>query len=51
MLQVILGVFTVLNATDTNRLVWLGVAHQFVAMLLLMVMLVLLFVLRKQPAR
>ena len=51
MLQVILGVFTVLNATDTNRLVWLGVAHQFVAMLLLMVMLGLLFVLRKQPAR
>ncbi len=30
--QVLLGILTVLNATDKMSLVWLGVAHQFVAM-------------------
>ncbi len=47
LLQVILGICTVLNATYTNRLVVLGVAHQFVAMMLLMVVVTLLFVVRK----
>jgi len=47
-LQVILGILTVMNATYTNRLVWLGVSHQFVAMVLLMILTGLLFVVRKK---
>jgi cytochrome c oxidase assembly protein subunit 15 len=51
LLQVVLGVLTVLNATYPNRLVVLGVSHQFIAMILLMVMVSLLFIVRKkQPA-
>lgn len=33
-IQVCLGIFTVLNATDKQSLVWLGVCHQFVAMMI-----------------
>ena len=47
-LQVLLGIFTVLNATYPSRLVILGVSHQFVAMFLLMVIVTLLFVVRKK---
>jgi len=46
-LQVVLGIFTVLNATDNDRLVWLGVAHQFTAMLVVLTLISLLFVVRK----
>lgn len=46
-LQVLLGILTVLNATWSNRLVWLGVAHQFTAMLLVMLVVVLLFLVKK----
>ncbi len=46
--QVLLGILTVLNATYANRLVWLGVSHQFVAMVLLMVLTGLLFVVRRK---
>ncbi len=46
--QVLLGILTVLNATYNSRLVWLGVSHQFTAMLLLMVLTALLFVVRKK---
>jgi len=49
-LQVVLGILTVLNATYTNRLVWLGVSHQFTGMLLVVVVTSLLFVVRKKPA-
>ena len=45
--QVVLGILTVLNATYTNRLVWLGVSHQFTGMLLVVVVTALLFVVRK----
>ncbi|MBK8519477.1 MAG: COX15/CtaA family protein [Ferruginibacter sp.] len=48
LLQVLLGILTVLNATYPNRLVVLGVSHQFVAMILLMVVVSLLFVVRKK---
>lgn len=48
LLQVLLGIFTVLNATYPNRLVMLGVSHQFVAMVLLMMIVTLLFVVRKK---
>lgn len=33
MIQVLLGVLTVLNATDNSKLVWLGVGHQFTGIL------------------
>ncbi len=47
-LQVVLGILTVLNATHSNRLVLLGVSHQFVAMLLLMCIISLLFMLKRK---
>ncbi|MEO5893738.1 MAG: COX15/CtaA family protein [Ferruginibacter sp.] len=46
-LQVLLGILTLLNATHTNRLVWLGVSHQFTAMLLVMTVVCLLFVVKR----
>jgi cytochrome c oxidase assembly protein subunit 15 len=45
--QVILGVLTILNATNPGRFVWLGVAHQFTAMLLTICMVGLIFLVRK----
>jgi len=48
LLQVVLGVVTVLNATHGNRLVIFGVSHQCIAMLLLMCVVTLLFVLQKR---
>jgi cytochrome c oxidase assembly protein subunit 15 len=47
LLQVVLGIFTVLNATYTNRLVVLGVLHQCTAMLLLMSAVTIVYILRK----
>lgn len=48
LLQVLLGILTVLNATYPDRLVVLGVSHQFTAMALLMVIVTLIFVVRKK---
>ncbi len=48
LLQALLGILTVLNATYPNRLVVLGVSHQFVAMVLLMVIVSLVFIVRKK---
>ncbi len=48
LLQALLGILTVLNATHSDLLVILGVSHQFVAMLLLMVVVILLFLIRKK---
>ena len=48
LLQVLLGILSVLNATYPNRLVLFGVSHQFVAMLLLMIIVSLLFIVRKK---
>lgn len=48
LLQVVLGILTVLNATYPNRLVLLGVSHQFIAMLLLMCVVAILFVLKRK---
>lgn len=45
-LQVILGIFTVLFANNTTALLWLGVAHQFTGMMLLLVTVALVFVLK-----
>jgi cytochrome c oxidase assembly protein subunit 15 len=47
LLQVILGIFTVLNAANAHLLLYLGVAHQFVAMVLLLSIVWHLFLLRR----
>ena len=47
-LQIVLGILTVVNATYPNRLVLLGVSHQFVAMLLLMCIVAILFMLKRK---
>ena len=49
-LQVALGILTVLNATQSNLLVIFGVSHQFVAMVLVMVVVTLIFIVRKKRA-
>lgn len=48
--QVALGIFTVLNSTNKTSLVWLGVSHQFVAMLLVLCLTALLYLLKKPSA-
>ncbi|NOT92346.1 COX15/CtaA family protein [Ferruginibacter sp.] len=48
LLQVLLGIITVLNATHSNQFVVFGVLHQCVAMLLLMCVVTILYVLRKR---
>lgn len=56
-IQIILGIFTVLQSAGYNMyqplkssFVWLGVAHQFTAMCLVMVFTVLVFTIKKKPA-
>lgn len=46
LLQVVLGVVTVLHATNADSFLWLGVAHQFVAMLLLLSFVWMFYILR-----
>jgi cytochrome c oxidase assembly protein subunit 15 len=46
-LQVLLGIFTVINSTFPQRLVWLGVLHQFTAMLLVMAVVALIFLTKR----
>jgi len=48
LLQLVLGILTVMNATSSNLLVILGVSHQFIAMVLLMVLVSLIFIVRKK---
>ncbi|MEO6734279.1 MAG: COX15/CtaA family protein [Ferruginibacter sp.] len=50
-LQIFLGILTVLNATYATRLIWLGVAHQFTAMLLVISIVCLLYLVRGGPKR
>ncbi len=50
LLQVLLGILTVLNATIPNLMVLLGVSHQFVAMILLMIVVSLIYLVRKKQA-
>ncbi len=45
-LQVILGVLTVVYSTSSKTLLWLGVSHQFVAMLLLMSLVFMSYLLK-----
>lgn len=46
LLQVLLGIFAVLNPLDERLFLWLGVAHQCVAMLLLLSLVWVLYLLR-----
>lgn len=48
LLQVLLGIFTVLNATYPSRLVWLGALHQFTGMLLLINIICLLYTVKQR---
>lgn len=48
LLQVTLGIFTVINAADENNFIWLGVAHQFTAMLLLLSLVWLFYIVRSK---
>ncbi len=48
LLQVVLGVLTVLNATDNSKLVLYGVLHQFTAMLLLISVTMVLYLVRRK---
>lgn len=48
--QVLLGIFTVLFSSYNNIFVWLGVAHQFTAMLLLMSLVYLAYIVRSSGA-
>jgi heme a synthase len=44
--QTILGILTVLNAADIRMMLWLGVAHQFTAMLLLLLLTWFVYIVR-----
>jgi len=46
LLQVILGILTVLNSINPGRFLWLAVAHQFIAMLLLLALFFMLYIIR-----
>ena len=50
LLQVMLGIFTVLNATNNHSFIWLGVSHQFTAMLLVICMVCLWYIVRRKVA-
>ena len=50
-LQVALGILTVLNATKPTALVWWGVAHQFVAMLIVICVVSLLYLVKKNERK
>jgi len=49
--QVCLGITTVVTSPHRNNLVWFGVAHQLVAILFLISMIFMLFVLRPSPIK
>ncbi|MDB5222304.1 MAG: cytochrome oxidase assembly protein [Chitinophagaceae bacterium] len=46
LLQVVLGILTVITSPFGNNLVWFGLAHQFTAMLFLLTMMWMLFLVR-----
>lgn len=46
--QVLLGIFTVLNSLYQEYFLWLGIAHQFIAMVLLLSLVWVIFIIRKQ---
>jgi len=48
LLQVILGILTVLNSINPDEFLWLAVAHQFIAMLLLLALFFMLYIIRSR---
>jgi len=46
--QVILGIFTVLYANNSTALLWLGVAHQFTGMMLLLSFVMVAYLIKKK---
>jgi cytochrome c oxidase assembly protein subunit 15 len=48
LLQLIIGVFTVVNSPDPKALRWLGVTHQFIAMCLLLSLIFEFYLLHKK---
>lgn len=51
LLQVLLGILTVMNATISERFIWMGVAHQFTAMLLVMNLVSLVYMIKGRQNR
>jgi cytochrome c oxidase assembly protein subunit 15 len=47
-LQLILGIFTVLHVSDPKTFLWLGVAHQFGAMMLLLSLVWMIYIIRQR---
>jgi len=50
LLQVLIGILTVLNAINKDTFLWLGIAHQFIAMLLLLSLVFIIYIIRSKPA-
>ena len=50
-LQVVLGILTVVYSSNADTLLWLGVSHQFVAMLLLMSLVFMAYLLSGKGKR
>ena len=48
LVQVILGIFAVLHATNKNSFLWIGIAHQFAATLLLLTLMVNIYFIRRK---
>jgi cytochrome c oxidase assembly protein subunit 15 len=48
LLQVVLGIFTVLYANNSTALLWLGVAHQFTGMMLLLSFVMVAYLIKKK---
>jgi cytochrome c oxidase assembly protein subunit 15 len=46
LIQVVLGILTVFNALNTDTFLWLGVAHQFTAMVLLLSLVWMFYIIR-----
>ena len=51
LVQVVLGILTVVYSPDKTKLLWLGVSHQFVAMLLLVSLVWFIFLLAHRSLR
>ena len=47
--QVLLGITTVITSPYGNNLVWFGVAHQLMAILFLMSIVFMLYIIRSSP--
>ena len=50
LLQVILGIATVITSPYGNNLIWFGIAHQFAAMVFLMIMIFMLYLIKKNKS-